>query len=97
MRVIRKDPGERPFIVEIPNTLDALQNAVGGYIETVTLFSNATIICNEEGRLLGLPHNCSFLGAEFVGPILLVGVSGDEFSDLSDAAVEPLMRALGGE
>lgn len=44
-----------------------------------------------------MPHNCSFLGAEFVGPILLVGVSGDEFSDLRDAAVEPLMRALGGE
>lgn len=97
MRVIRKDPGERPCLVEIPNTLDALQNAVGGYIEAVTLFEDVSIICNEEGRLLGLPHNCNFLGAEFVGPILLVGVSVYEFSDLSDAAVEPLMRALGGE
>lgn len=97
MRVIRKDPGEKPFIVEIPNTLAALQDAVGGYIEAVTFCEDVSIICNEEGRLLGLPHNCNFLAAEFVGPILLVGVSGDEFSDLSDAAVEPLMSALGGE
>lgn len=97
MRAIRKDPGEMPRIVEIPNTLAALQDAVGGYIEAVTFCEDVSIICNEEGRLLGLPHNCSFLGAEFAGPILLVGVSGDEFSDLSDATVEPLMRALGGE
>ncbi len=67
MQAVCKVPGKRPCIVDIQNTLGALQDAVGGYIETVTLFEDATIICNEEGRLLGLPHNFRLFGVDFVG------------------------------
>lgn len=96
MQVIRKDPGKPPRLVEIPNTLKALQHAVGGPIEAVTLAQNAVIICNEEGRLMGLPHNCRFLGIDFVGTILVVGVDGDEFSGLSEADAKTVVRWLGG-
>lgn len=96
MQVIRKDPGKPPRLVEIPNTLKALQQAVGGPIEAVTLAQNAVIICNEEGRLMGLPHNCRFLGIDFVGTILVVGVDGDEFSGLSEADAKTVVRWLGG-
>lgn len=85
MRVIRKRPGEAPEIVEIENTLEALQKEVGGYIETLTLTQDAVIICNEEGRLHGLPYNCTLCGAAFVGTILLAGVDGDEFTDVPSA------------
>ena len=82
MRVIHKAPGQRPEIRDIPNTLEALQEAVGGYIETFTFATDACVVCNEEGRLLGLPYNCDVLGLSFCGPILIVGVSGDEFCDI---------------
>lgn len=56
MKVIRKKPGCEPEIVEVENTLEALQREVEGYIEAVTLPYGAAIICNEEGRLHGLPE-----------------------------------------
>jgi len=40
------------------------------------------IICNEEGRLIGLPHCCTICGIDFVGTIVIAGVEGEEFADL---------------
>ncbi|WP_302645006.1 DUF3846 domain-containing protein [Dysosmobacter sp.] len=71
-----------------------MQAAVGGYIETVTFASDAVVICNEEGRLQGLPHNCTFLGVDFVGPILIVGRTGDELTDLDPDAMGLLLVVL---
>ena len=82
MHVIYKSPGCAPEPRDIPNTLEELQAAVGGCIETVTIAADAAVICNEEGRLLGMPHNVRFMGTEYVGPILIVGVAGEEFTDL---------------
>ena len=93
MRVIYKAPGKAPEIVEIENTLEALQAAVGGYIEVVTMSKNACVICNEEGKLWGMPYNITFLGEHFVGPILVVGVSGEDFCDLEDP--EYLLDVIG--
>ena len=92
MKVIYKAPGCAPEPRDIHNTLEELQAAVGGYIETVTFASDAVVICNEEGRLQGLPHNCTFLGVGFVGPILIVGRDDDEFTDLSPDAMGLLMK-----
>ena len=94
MRVIYKAPGGKPEIRDIPNTLEELQASVGGYIESCTFATNATVICNEEGRLRGLPYNCRFLGVDFVGPILVFGIEGDEFTDLDPEAMGLLMRGL---
>ena len=79
--VIIKQPGRVPYKTAISPTLKNLQNTVGGYIETVTIAEDAVIICNEEGRLIGLPQNCSFCGIDFVGTIVFAGVSGEAFSD----------------
>ena len=46
MRVICKAPGGKPEIRDIPNTLGDLQASVGGYIESYTFATDATIICN---------------------------------------------------
>lgn len=85
MKAIRKKPGAQPEIIEVENTLKALQTEVGGYIETVTIASDAVVICNEEGLLLGMPYNCRFFGVDFVGPILVVCRSRDEFCDVPEA------------
>lgn len=81
MKAIKKEPGEQPRMVSIPNTLEALQEAVGGRIETVRLFEDACLVRNEEWRLKGKPYN-NILGVEFGGTVLLVGVSGEEFCDV---------------
>ena len=59
MKAIRKKPGCAPELVEVENTLKALQQEVGGYIEVITLPYGAALICNEEGRILGLPDNAA--------------------------------------
>ncbi|MBQ9027419.1 MAG: DUF3846 domain-containing protein [Lachnospiraceae bacterium] len=70
---------------EIPNTLKAFQDAVGGYIETVSYRLQKKpilVICNEEGLLRGLPYNCHIQGQPYVGPIVICGVDGPEFTDV---------------
>lgn len=95
MKVIYKAPGCAPEPRDIPNTLEELQASVGGYIETVTIASDVVIICNEEGRLQGLPHNCRIFGVDFVGPILIAGVDEDEFTDLDSGAMGALLEGWG--
>ena len=96
MKVIIKQPGKELEVAEIENTLPALQRAVGGYIETVTLATDCCIICNEEGRLEGLPYNLTFCGVSFVGPILVVGVDEDEFTSLDEQQIDLLLKHLKG-
>lgn len=82
IKVYIKQPGRPPYSTHIENSLKNLQNTVGGYIETVTLGDDWTIICNEEGRIKGLPYNCTVCGVSFVGTIVFAGVKGDEFEDI---------------
>jgi hypothetical protein len=80
IRALAKRPDSKWYSTNVSNSLENLQRFVGGYIETVT-FAGLVIICNEEGRLKGLPYCCTILGHDFVGDILIVGVNGDEFAD----------------
>ena len=82
MRVLIKEPEKAARFEEIDNELAALQAAVGGYIEAVTMFSDLVLICDEEGRLKRKPYNCRVCGFDFVGTVLLVGVRRDEFTDV---------------
>lgn len=82
IEVIIKEPGKAPYKKEISNKLYDLQKEVGGFIETVTIGSNLVIICNEEGRLIGLPYNCTLLGIDFVGTIIIAGMKRDEFTSV---------------
>ena len=77
----------------ISTSLRNLQTTVGGYIETVTIpkefipdeldpDGDLVIICNEEGRLMDLPYNCTVFGYSFVGDIILIGVNGEDFDDV---------------
>ena len=88
IRAIIKLPGEEAQPVIIENTLQAFQNAVGGYIETVTLNSDLVLICDEDGRLKKLPYNCTVCGYHFVGPILVVGAKQSSFANAPIGAAE---------
>ena len=98
--VLIKEPGKPAHMDPLfDNKLEAFQNAVGGYIETVTVADDVVIICNEEGRLMCMAPTVEINGLDFVGTIMAVGVKGDEFASLKAARVPKVWRVLeeGGE
>ena len=89
MIVLKKEPGKDPVLTAVENTLSALQAAVDGYIETVTMADDFVVICNEEGCIQSLPYNCTLLGdIDLYGTILIAGMKDDEFTDVSIMAVK---------
>lgn len=96
IRAIVKRPDEEiGHVTNISPTLQNLQNIVGGYIEAVTIAPGVVVICNEEGRIMGLPHNCEVRGrnligeftVDFCGEIIVLGDlhedrEGEDFTDL---------------
>lgn len=54
---IIKEPGKKARAFAIENELRAMQKAVDGYIQTVPVTETIRLICNEEGKQLGQPHN----------------------------------------
>lgn len=83
MKVFRKCPGEGWELIEIDNTLEALQREVEGNIECAVYMKRAVVLCNEEGIPLGLAIN-RFFGYVLFGTILIVGVDGEEFCDVKE-------------
>ena len=60
MKVIYCAVGERE-IIDVANEYESLQELVNGYIEIVMLTENIVLVCNEEGKLLGLKPNCRIM------------------------------------
>lgn len=59
IRVLKVEPNKPPEEVTLKNDLSDLQNAVGGLIEFLSIDSSKGIdlMCNEEGKLIGLEPN----------------------------------------
>ena len=56
--VLLIEPNKYPKMIEIDDTLEAMQKVVGGDIEEYMPFDDdVAIICNEEGKVNGLPPN----------------------------------------
>ncbi len=91
-----KKPDADPYVDIVENTLETFQKLVGGYIESCTVASDLTLLCNEEGLLNGLPYNATICGNPFVGPVVAVGVDGAEFSSIAAAHIPFVLRMLKG-
>ncbi len=56
--VLLVEPNKYPKMIEIDDTLEAMQAVVGGDIEEYMPFEDeVAIVCHEEGKLIGLPPN----------------------------------------
>jgi hypothetical protein len=85
IRVLRLRPGRAPEVVEMDDSLDALQRAVGGHIEVVKAGEGLDLMVNEDGAhdVLG-----TFNGASIAGVALLVRKdAGGQLVDVTDADV----------
>lgn len=94
MRAMRKRPREAWEPIEVENELKPLQQEVGGYLESFTFAEDACVLCDEEGRMKRKPYNTTVCGVSFVGTILIVGVAGEDFADLTEQQ-EARLRAMG--
>jgi hypothetical protein len=52
-----KTTGEVVAIDITADSLEYLQTAVGGWVQAIDIATDMTMWCNEEGKLIGLPHN----------------------------------------
>ena len=75
IKVLVVEPNELPREEMIENTLKAKQELVGGDIEYVSrdYYSDVIFICNEEGKLRGLPFNRDIGQDIIAGPFIIVG------------------------
>lgn len=58
IKVIILEPAKRAIVKEIGNDLESMQRVVGGNIEVIYPFDDEVcLVCNEEGKITGLPLN----------------------------------------
>ena len=58
MNVLMVEPGKAPYETQIGDDLQSMQSVVGGYIQAVYPYEEpVALICNEDGKLDGLPLN----------------------------------------
>lgn len=94
MKAIRVIPGRHPELIQVDNALKALQEQVGGRIETISIDENLIGIVNEEMILLGLPYNGKIGDQHIFGTLLVVGLNGEEFCDVPENSPFSMMRPM---
>ena len=91
IRVVLLEPMKEARVVEIGSSLQSMQSVVGGLIEAVYPFEEQVcIVCNEEGKLQGLPLNRALRDSDdhiydiIAGTAFLCDCSGEDFGSLTE-------------
>lgn len=91
IKVVSLIPGETAEITELGSSLEEMQEYVGGLIQAIYPFDEEVcIVCNDEGKLLGLPVNRALRDSDgevydaICGNAFICDCSGEEFGSLSD-------------
>ena len=95
MKILVVEPMKTPTVQEIDHTLSAMQELVGGTIQAVYPFDDpVALVCNDEGKLLGLPWNRALTDESGVpydivcGTFFVVGIGDENFTSLTEQQVE---------
>lgn len=87
-------PNTPPVLQTIDHNLGTLQKMVGGSIEAIYPFDEpVAIICNEEGKLMGLPFNRCLRDETgkiydiICGTFLIAGLGQEDFTSLPEKFV----------
>ncbi len=88
--VVKVEPGKLARTAEIDTSLEGLQRAVGGLIETYYPFEEEVcIVCNDEGKYNGMRPCRAIYGDEHqlmdivFGPFFICDCSGEDFGSLN--------------
>ena len=99
MRIVIVEQGRKPYEAELERDLETMQRCVSGAIEVVYEPGrrDAALICNDEGKLLGLPLNRALYDSTgqiydiIAGTFFLCGAPGDS-EDFTSLTEEQLQR-----
>lgn len=90
IRVVLLEPRKKALITDLDRSLEGMQKAVGGYIEVYYPFEEEVcIICNEEGKITGLPLNRAIYNDEkeiidiIAGTAFICACGGEHFESLT--------------
>ena len=101
MKVLVVEIGQQPMMKEIEGSLRSMQEIVGGYIQAYyPWMDEVAIICNDEGKIMGLPFNRPIFGEHgelvdiIAGTFFVCGAPMDSgtFTDLPDDLIEHYTR-----
>lgn len=91
IRVVLLEPQKEARVAEIGSSLQSMQSVVGGLIEAVYPFEEQVcIVCNEEGKLQGLPLNRALRDSDshiydvIAGTAFICDCSGEDFGSLTE-------------
>jgi hypothetical protein len=91
IRVLMVEPGKHPVETVLQNDLELLQKAVSvgsthqGLIEIIGIYDRVCVLCNEEGKLIGLEGNRRLGNDLIAGVFYIVGEGGQgNLSSLSE-------------
>ena len=95
MKILKIAPGAAPQVLEIEHTLNAMQELVEGTIEAIYPFDDTVaLVCNDEGKLLGLPLNRAIRDPAtgqildiIAGTFFICSLSEDDFASLTDEQI----------
>ena len=84
MNVLLVEPQKAPHEAEIGSDLKSMQNAVGGDIQAVYPYDDpVALVCNEEGKLNGLPLNRRLEDYDIIaGTFFICGLGKEDFASL---------------
>ena len=95
IEVLMVEPGKHPKVTTLKNDLDSLQKAVSigadyqGLIEIISIGNGDCLLCNEEGKLIGLEGNRRVGNDIIVGVFYIMSENEDgELMSLSDAKIK---------
>lgn len=99
MKVLVVAPRQPPCVKEIPSGLEGLADAVGGTISATYPFRDpVALICNDEGRNMGLELNRALYDGQgqvydvIPGTFIIAGLNDDSFTSLPEDMVEKYSR-----
>ena len=96
MKILLIAPGTKPRMVNIEHTLAAMQELVGGTIQAIYPFADkVALVCNDEGKLLGLPLNRAIRDPAtgqildvIAGSFFICGLGKEDFASLTEEQVQ---------
>lgn len=98
IKVVMVEPGKKAKVTEIDNSLESLQEAVGGWIEAFYPWDDyVCLLCNEEGKFNGMEPNRALRdGGEVYdvvfGTFLVAGCGEEDFESLTDEQAERYIK-----
>lgn len=73
MRILKIEPGKAPYVKEMADGLEAIQQEVQGLFQPVYMEDGVLLCCNDEGKLNGMAPNRRLEDDIICGPFFLVG------------------------